>query len=156
MNNINKISTLEERHRMIETAAYYRAKKRGFSDGDPVKDWLEAEGEIEGEVEAEDDPLALEAEPPIGAGTPGSAPGTGSSCCTSCQCPCSSDQTRVGSGWSDRFMIAPTASAVPTSTRKARIRRPGLRRELCAPSQHRLYFSPLPQGHGSLRACAIR
>jgi len=47
MNNINKISTLEERHRMIETAAYYRAKKRGFSDGDPVKDWLEAEGEIE-------------------------------------------------------------------------------------------------------------
>jgi hypothetical protein len=47
MNNIKKISTLEERHRMIETAAYYRAKKRGFSDGDPVKDWLEAEGEIE-------------------------------------------------------------------------------------------------------------
>ena len=47
MNNINKISTSEERHRMIEAAAYYRAKKRGFSDGDPVKDWLEAEGEIE-------------------------------------------------------------------------------------------------------------
>jgi hypothetical protein len=47
MNNIIKISTSEERHRMIETAAYYRAKKRGFSDGDPVKDWLEAEGEIE-------------------------------------------------------------------------------------------------------------
>jgi hypothetical protein len=47
MNNISKIPTSEERHRMIETAAYYRAKKRGFSDGDPVKDWLEAEGEIE-------------------------------------------------------------------------------------------------------------
>jgi len=32
---------------MIATAAYYRAEKRGFADGDPVKDWLEAEKEIE-------------------------------------------------------------------------------------------------------------
>ena len=32
---------------MIETAAYYRAQKRGFSGGDPVADWLEAEREIE-------------------------------------------------------------------------------------------------------------
>ena len=47
MNNISKISASEERHRMTETAAYYRAEKRGFSGGDPVKDWLEAEGEIE-------------------------------------------------------------------------------------------------------------
>jgi hypothetical protein len=47
MNNISKISASGERHNMIETAAYYRAEKRGFSDGDPVKDWLEAEGEIE-------------------------------------------------------------------------------------------------------------
>lgn len=47
MNDINKISGSEEKHRMTETAAYYRAEKRGFSDGDPVKDWLEAEGEIE-------------------------------------------------------------------------------------------------------------
>jgi hypothetical protein len=46
MDNINKISTSEERKRMIETAAYYRAERRGFSNGDPVKDWLEAEGEI--------------------------------------------------------------------------------------------------------------
>ena len=47
MNNINKISTSEQRHRMIETAAYYRAEKRGFSDGDPLKDWIEAEREID-------------------------------------------------------------------------------------------------------------
>ena len=42
MNNISEISASEEIHRMIETAAYYQAEKRGFSDGDPVKDWLEA------------------------------------------------------------------------------------------------------------------
>jgi hypothetical protein len=47
MNNINKLSTSEQRHRMIETAAYYRAEKRGFSDGDPVKDWIEAERDID-------------------------------------------------------------------------------------------------------------
>ena len=32
---------------MIETAAYFRAEKRGFADGDAVKDWLEAEREID-------------------------------------------------------------------------------------------------------------
>jgi hypothetical protein len=47
MNNINKESKSEEKHRMIATAAYYRAQKRGLSDGDPVADWLEAEKEIE-------------------------------------------------------------------------------------------------------------
>ena len=47
MKNISKISASEERYRMIETTAYYRAEKRGFSDGDPVKDWLEAESEID-------------------------------------------------------------------------------------------------------------
>ena len=47
MHKSSKPSAPEERHRMIETAAYYRAEKRGFSDGDPVKDWLEAEREID-------------------------------------------------------------------------------------------------------------
>jgi len=47
MNNINLSSISEQRHRMIETAAYYRAEKRGFSGGDPLKDWIEAEREIE-------------------------------------------------------------------------------------------------------------
>lgn len=40
----SKISQ-EERQRMIEEAAYYRAEQRGFS-GDQVQDWLEAESEI--------------------------------------------------------------------------------------------------------------
>jgi hypothetical protein len=47
MNTTSKISAPEERHRMIETAAYYRAEKRGFSGGDPREDWFEAEREIE-------------------------------------------------------------------------------------------------------------
>jgi len=47
MNNDNKTSAPEEKHRMIEKAAYYRAEKRGFFDGDPVMDWLEAEREID-------------------------------------------------------------------------------------------------------------
>ena len=55
MNNISKISASEERYRMIETTAYYRAEKRGFSDGDPVKDWLEAESEIDSLFEQLDD-----------------------------------------------------------------------------------------------------
>ncbi len=55
MNNISKISASEERHHMIETTAYYRAEKRGFFDGDPVKDWLEAEREIEALFQQLDD-----------------------------------------------------------------------------------------------------
>ena len=39
---------LAEKHpEMIAVAAYYRAEHRGFSEGDPVADWLEAEAEIE-------------------------------------------------------------------------------------------------------------
>ena len=55
MNNTNKKSAPEERHHKIETAAYYRAEKRGFSDGDPVKDWLEAEREIDALFQKLDD-----------------------------------------------------------------------------------------------------
>lgn len=36
-----------ERNRMIETAAYYRAEKRGFGSGHELDDWLEAEQEIQ-------------------------------------------------------------------------------------------------------------
>lgn len=32
-----------DRSRMIAEAAYYLAEHRGFSGGDPVKDWLDAE-----------------------------------------------------------------------------------------------------------------
>ena len=55
MNHINTTPTSAERHRMIETAAYYRAQKRGFSDGDPVADWFEAEREIEALLQRADD-----------------------------------------------------------------------------------------------------
>lgn len=37
----------EQRYRMIQRAAYYRAEKRGFDGGDPSLDWIEAEREIE-------------------------------------------------------------------------------------------------------------
>lgn len=40
----------EERHRLIAEAAYYRAERRGFANGDPVADWLAAEAEIEGRL----------------------------------------------------------------------------------------------------------
>lgn len=55
MNTTSKTSAPEERHCMIETAAYYRAEKRGFADGDPQKDWLEAEREIEASFKRLDD-----------------------------------------------------------------------------------------------------
>lgn len=42
--------TTEERRQRIATAAYYRALQRGFSKGDPVEDWLQAEKEIDAEV----------------------------------------------------------------------------------------------------------
>lgn len=36
-----------DRHAMIAKAAYYRAERRDFADGDPVKDWLASEREID-------------------------------------------------------------------------------------------------------------
>ena len=36
----------DQRHQMIATAAYYRAERRGFDDGDPSTDWYEAEKEV--------------------------------------------------------------------------------------------------------------
>jgi len=37
-----------DRQKMIATAAYYLAERRGFNSGDEIKDWLEAEAEIDG------------------------------------------------------------------------------------------------------------
>lgn len=37
----------ESRHKMIEIAAYYRAERRNFQNGDPVADWLSSEIEID-------------------------------------------------------------------------------------------------------------
>ena len=37
----------EQREHMIAEAAYYLAEHRGFQGGDPVRDWLQAEAEID-------------------------------------------------------------------------------------------------------------
>lgn len=37
----------EERYRMIQDAAYYRAEKRGFAPGHDLEDWAEAEREVD-------------------------------------------------------------------------------------------------------------
>jgi hypothetical protein len=42
-----KMVSVEERYRMVAESAYYKALNRGFSDGDPQKDWYEAEAEVE-------------------------------------------------------------------------------------------------------------
>lgn len=39
-----------ERQRMVAEAAYYRATRRGFGPGDPVRDWVEAEAEIDAKL----------------------------------------------------------------------------------------------------------
>jgi hypothetical protein len=57
----------EQRHQMIAEAAYYRAQQRGFSGGDPLQDWIEAEAEVA---------TRLHAGIPAGRGT--SSPGQGS------------------------------------------------------------------------------
>lgn len=45
-----------QRQKMIEEAAYFRAEKRGFKDGDPALDWLEAEVEVDRLLGCEDKP----------------------------------------------------------------------------------------------------
>jgi Protein of unknown function (DUF2934) len=39
--------TPEERHRMIAETAYFMAHERGFTGGDPVSDWIEAERKVD-------------------------------------------------------------------------------------------------------------
>ena len=46
MAKTQKLSAAERRH-MIAEAAYFRAKARGFTGGDPAADWLAAESDIE-------------------------------------------------------------------------------------------------------------
>lgn len=36
----------EERQRLVERAAYFRAEKRGFAPGCELEDWVEAEAEV--------------------------------------------------------------------------------------------------------------
>ena len=36
----------EERQRLVERVAYFRAEKRGFAPGFELQDWIEAEAEV--------------------------------------------------------------------------------------------------------------
>ena len=47
----------ELRRKMIAEAAYFRAQQRGFENGDPATDWIEAEDEINAELNAADESL---------------------------------------------------------------------------------------------------
>jgi len=51
--------TAERRNKMIAEAAYYRSLERGFTGGDPVADWLDAERIIDAELAPHDKKLAL-------------------------------------------------------------------------------------------------
>ena len=46
---VSKVSP-EERQRMIEEAAYFRARERG-TQGDPVADWVQAEADVDARLE---------------------------------------------------------------------------------------------------------
>jgi len=43
----------EERYKMIAEAAFLRAERRGFVDGDDLRDWLDAEREIDQMLETQ-------------------------------------------------------------------------------------------------------
>jgi hypothetical protein len=45
--------TESERRHMIAEAAYYLAEKRGFADGDPTRDWIAAEAQIDAQLRQE-------------------------------------------------------------------------------------------------------
>ena len=41
------IDSSHQRQRLIAEAAYYKAERRGFQEGDALLDWLEAESEVD-------------------------------------------------------------------------------------------------------------
>ena len=43
--------TVEERYRLIAESAYYRAHDRHFEGGDSLRDWLDAENDIDSRYE---------------------------------------------------------------------------------------------------------
>ena len=45
--NIKNIDRAEDRKERIAVAAYYKAEKRGFKNGDETQDWLEAEATVD-------------------------------------------------------------------------------------------------------------
>jgi hypothetical protein len=49
---VRRAETMPERHRMISEAAYFRAERRGFAAGAELADWLEAEVDIDREMQS--------------------------------------------------------------------------------------------------------
>jgi hypothetical protein len=50
--NIRGDASPEEIRRLIAEAAYFRAKERGFEPGHELEDWVEAESEVMGRINA--------------------------------------------------------------------------------------------------------
>jgi HSP20 family protein len=48
--NVRSMNSEENHHQRIATAAYYRAERRGFNSGNEIKDWLEAEADVDMET----------------------------------------------------------------------------------------------------------
>lgn len=48
------------RQQMIAEAAYFKAERRGFNGGDPVRDWCEAEAEIDARLRERGDGQLVE------------------------------------------------------------------------------------------------
>src|SRR5688572_31529516 len=44
---VKTVVSPEERHLMIAETAYFLAQERGFTDGDPIADWIEAERRVD-------------------------------------------------------------------------------------------------------------
>jgi ribosomal protein L29 len=56
-----------QRQQMISEAAYFRAERRGFNGGDAVRDWYEAEAEVDARLqELEDEQLVARIEEVLG------------------------------------------------------------------------------------------
>lgn len=47
---LSSMNSKEDRQQRIATAAYYRAERRGFNNGDEIQDWLEAEKDMDMET----------------------------------------------------------------------------------------------------------
>ena len=50
MHFLGKTIDPDKRFKMISEAAYYKAENRGFSGEDNISDWLEAESEIDNQL----------------------------------------------------------------------------------------------------------
>jgi HSP20 family protein len=49
--NVKNMNSKEDRQQRIATAAYYRAERRGFNSGNEIQDWLEAEKDMDMDME---------------------------------------------------------------------------------------------------------